>query len=90
MTPIVVPMTITAQGAIPVSVSAVGTLSFSIGMQIVESEYPTYEGEYSFTPSSEEQTVSVGGKAVLQDIVIAPITQDYGKITWNGSIITVS
>ena len=49
-----------------------------------------YEGEYRFTPSSEAQTIPTAGKTLTLDIVVDPIPENYGLITWNGSSLTVS
>lgn len=57
---------------------------------IVASVVPEYDGSYEFTPSADEQTVQTSGKRLAQDITINPIPNNYGLITWNGSIITVS
>jgi len=57
-------------------------------IQIITGEH--YEGEYTFTPTSETQTVNVQGLVCDEDITINPIPSNYGLITWNGSVLTVS
>lgn len=52
--------------------------------------YPLYDGEYAFTPTTEAQTIETNGFALLDNITIAPIPNNYGLITWNGSTLTVS
>lgn len=54
------------------------------------SEYPTYDGETTFTPSSETQIIPTGHTVLLSDITINPIPSNYGLITWNGTTLTVS
>ena len=49
-----------------------------------------YDGPCEVTPTRETQTLQTGGKTVLQNITVAPIPQNYGLITWDGSILTVS
>ena len=49
-----------------------------------------YEGEYSVTPSASEQILETEGLRMTQNVTIAPIPNNYGLITWNGSVITVS
>lgn len=49
-----------------------------------------YEGEYIFTPERTAQTVQTAGKVLAENIIIKPIPNNYGLITWNGSILTVS
>jgi len=53
-------------------------------------EYPAYTGPLEFTPSEEQQTIDAAGKAVLENLVINPIPNNYGLITWDGRVITVS
>lgn len=49
-----------------------------------------YTGDVEFTPTQQTQQIIVGGKLVPQDIIINPIPNNYGLITWNGSSLTVS
>lgn len=49
-----------------------------------------YEGEYRFTPSASAQTIPTAGKTLTLDIIVDPIPENYGLITWNGSSLTVS
>ena len=51
---------------------------------------PKYDGPYEFTPTRETQTVSIARKQATEDIIIHPIPQNYGLVTYNGSIITIS
>lgn len=53
-------------------------------------EYPTYEGPTTVTPSDVPQVLSTAGRVVLDAITINPIPSNYGRITYNGSVITVS
>lgn len=49
-----------------------------------------YDGEYSITPTEQEQTIPIQGKTGRQDMTVAPIPNNYGLITQIGSIIMVS
>ena len=51
---------------------------------------PSYNGPYSVTPSEEQQTLETNGLRMTDNLTINPIPNNYGLITWNGSIITVS
>lgn len=51
---------------------------------------PRYTGPYEFTPTRETQKVSIARKQATEDIIIHPIPQNYGLVTYNGSIITIS
>lgn len=49
-----------------------------------------YDGDYEFTPSTSPQIIGIEDKMAVQDIVINPIPNNYGLITWDGTKITVS
>lgn len=53
-------------------------------------ERDPYEGDYEIIPSSEAQILSTKSKRMTADVVVNPIPQNYGLITWNGSYLTVS
>ena len=52
--------------------------------------YPAYDGPMEITPTDEPQTLETTMRSLIDNIVINPIPSDYGKITWNGSTLTVS
>lgn len=54
------------------------------------SEYPDYEGETTFTPSAEMQTIPTAHTVLLSDITINPIPSNYGRITYSGGIISIT
>lgn len=54
------------------------------------SEFPTYDGQTEFTPSEDEQVIRTAETNVRSDIIVHPIPSNYGRISWNGSVITVS
>ena len=49
-----------------------------------------YEGPYEVTPSAETQILPTAVKTADSDIVINPIPNNYGLITYDGSCIRVS
>lgn len=51
---------------------------------------PYYDGPYTVTPSQQTQVLPTELRTTEHDIVIDPIPSNYGLITWNGSVITVS
>ena len=81
--------TLTAQQGIigtlvaPQGIQGMLTIPSAVGVE-------TYDGDYEFTPTEETQTVNIENKMAVQDITINPIPSNYGRITWNGSTITVS
>lgn len=90
--PIVVEMTtaISAQ-AFSFTVSQ-ETLSFEldVGTTIQPISGEHYEGPTEVIPAAEAQTLSTEGLFVDHDITIAPIPSNYGRISWDGSALTVS
>ena len=69
----------TAEAVIPCSMEAV--------VQILPRPYT---GEYQITPTAERQILQTDGMSMTGDLVIEPIPNNYGLITWNGSFLTVS
>lgn len=53
-------------------------------------EADPYTGLTVVTPSDQTQTLATTGLLIPTDIVINPIPQNYGLITWDGSTLTVS
>ena len=49
-----------------------------------------YTGVYTVTPSAETQVLPTNGLRMLDNVTINPIPSNYGLITWNGSVLTVS
>jgi len=62
----------------------------SVAGEIAFGGVEAYRGEYTFTPSSQTQTIEIAGKMARENITINPVPSNYGLITWNGSTITVS
>ena len=51
---------------------------------------PDYTGSYEVNPSQEEQALPTAYKRLTKDVIIKPIPEYYGLITWDGSVLTVS
>ena len=49
-----------------------------------------YEGPYDVTPSGDVQTLATAGRTLAHDVTVAAIPSNYGLITYDGTIITVS
>lgn len=64
------------------------TTGISVARDYVER--PAYEGSYEVTPSEETQILSTNHFRMTDDIVINPIPSDWGHITYNGAVLTVS
>ena len=89
---ITVPMTVAVSTVeVPVSVSNDQvSLSVGIGASYSMVEGEPYEGAYTVTPSQVAQVLATNGKVMTGDLTVEPIPQNYGLITWNGSILTIS
>ena len=66
------------------------TLDASLNSTVYVPVVDVYEGPYEATPTQFTQTLSTEGFTMAQDVIIHPIPSNYGLITYNGSIITVS
>ena len=71
--------------SIPMSVSSVGNaVSMKVeGVSINYSSGDPYMGEYNVTPKTEAQTLPTKGKHMTEDLLIAPIPERYGLVTYN-------
>lgn len=49
-----------------------------------------YLGPYEVTPTMEEQVLETNGHSMTASVVVHKIPSNYGLITWNGSVLTVS
>ena len=92
MIPITVPVTLSAsRTTIPVSMASnTVTVGMMLGVVVNVVGADNYEGSYEWTPTAGTQTIPIEGLRAMQDITINPIPSDWGHITWNGSVLTVS
>ena len=69
-----------------------GSINASTGTPVVREivERDPYIGAYEVTPSAEAQTLATKNLRMTDDVVIQPIPSNYGLITWDGTVITVS
>ena len=49
-----------------------------------------YGGPYEVVPNQSTQTLNTAGKTLANNVTVKPIPSNYGLITWNGSVLTVS
>ena len=91
--PIVVDMDVGTPTQVPMSVDSTNT---TVGMGFNETINviirPINLQEKTATPSDETQVITydVGEYQGLSKVTIDPIPSNYGKITWDGAILTVS
>ena len=58
--------------------------------EIMELTDEEYDGPVTFTPDRTGKTFQTANKLIRDNITIKPIPENYGLITWNGSVLTVS
>lgn len=81
----------TYDDTIPMEItSSEETIGMDIGAAYSMSNAAPFEGSYEYTPSGQAQTIEIADMRATQDIVINPIPNNYGLITWDGSTLTVS
>ena len=71
------------------TLSGGSTIHGSMSVPITINTNP-FEGAYEYTPSNEAQIIEINGLRATDNITINAIPNNYGLITWNGSILTVS
>lgn len=57
--------------------------------RIREYSTPIYDGATEITPAEETQTLQTANKTVVQNIIVNPIPQNYGRLSWTGNTLTV-
>lgn len=53
-------------------------------------DVPYFSGAYEYTPTQTVQTIQIANKMATANIIINPIPNNYGLVTWNGATLTVS
>ena len=81
--------TLTSAGTIQGTLSGAKTIQGTLSVPSATLP-PSYEGEYTVTPSAETQTLNTDHLYMMDNITINPIPSNYGLVTYNGSTITVS
>lgn len=80
---------LSAVGRLDATLSGIQSLTATLSLpQAVAVD--EYSGPYEFTPGNAPQVVAIANKKATADITIAPVPQNYGLITWDGSTLTVS
>lgn len=49
-----------------------------------------YRGAYTVTPTEETQVLHTMDYKLSANVIVNPIPSNYGRITWDGSVLTVS
>lgn len=89
--PIEVPMTVsTDRVLVPMSVEAQPVLDMTIGATYAMSVVDDYTGAYTVTPKTTTQVLATKDLKMTDNVVVNPIPNNYGLISYNGTSITVS
>lgn len=86
MIDMIVPVTDT----IPMTVQDDSSIALGVEPIYAASPYKLYHGLTEFTPTQSTQVALTKDRIIQEDIVINPIPSNYGLITWDGSVLTVS
>lgn len=88
--PQVVKVDVVVDDCVTASVSEDEIISASADVVVTHAQADYYDGEYAITPQAEEIVLGTKDKLMSEDVVIAPIPNNYGLITWDGATLTVS
>ena len=64
-------------------------LTFAEHLDVHVRALPDYDGPLTVVPSDVAQTLPFAGHSGTADVVVAPIPSDWGRIIYDGSIITI-
>ena len=64
-------------------------LAFAEHLDVHVAQLPDYDGPLVVTPSDVAQTLPFAGRSGVEDVVVAPIPSNWGRIVYTGGIITV-
>ena len=67
-----------------------GSFSGELGTYQKVVEVDVYTGPTTATPGDEQQVFLTKDLMLPENFVVEKIPSNYGKITWNGSVLTVS
>lgn len=78
--------------AVELELSEPHELDFEEGeyIQVIERAAERYAGPYEVTPTATAQTLPTDGLVMTADVVVQPIPSNWGRIAWNGAVLTVS
>ena len=66
------------------------TFPMSFGSVVRVGDYELYDGPYSATPSNVAQIIPTSQMLMTENFTVNPSPSNYGLITWDGSVLTVS
>lgn len=79
---------ISGTGRVVGGLAGVGVVSASVGLPAVV-PHRTFDGAYEVTPGDEAVVLETAGLVAVDNIIINPVPQTYGRVVWDGSTLTV-
>lgn len=65
--------------------------SVELGNYKVVTRIPNrYEGEFAVTPTNKPVVLATSDKYLAQNVIVNPIPSDWGHISYDGAVLTVS
>ena len=88
---VIIPMTVADNTIIvPAKISSnEQTVNCEVSTSIVQMA-EDYIGDYNLIPTNEQTILQTKGHIMKDNITIEPIPKNYGLITWNGSVLTIT
>ena len=80
-------LTVTPDPALRLKVDAGPVLR--LGCSYSSGGLPDYQGSYDVEPGEEAQVLQTGRHAMTADLVVEPIPDNYGRISWDGAAISL-
>lgn len=68
----------------------IGSTTYTVEAESGIIDGPAYSGSLTVTPTRETQTLHTNGYLMGGDVTVNPIPSNYGLVTWDGSVLTVS
>ena len=56
----------------------------------ISTPYTFYDGIVEVTPTNETITLNTHDKILMRNIIVNPIPNNYGLVSWNGSFLRIS
>lgn len=88
----IIPVGITPLQTDAVKIDTTDTLGIKFSNCIIQpvQTVSDYDGPYEVTPSRDTQVLPTSGKVLERNVIVKPIPQNYGLISWNGSTLSVT
>lgn len=89
-TEVVFHATFTSSETFNASFTSDATFAAGFGEVIKIADVPVFGGPYEATPSNVAQIIPTSQMLMTENFTVNPIPSNYGLITWDGSVLTVS